>query len=389
MLNARNDKSLVIIIVRDHSGCSHVRLRWNAMYYNGFDQIGFTPIITPQPIFDATILKQTKAIIYQRPIGSQDIAVLQEYKIHQKKFGYKIVFECDDQIFDIDDEGLPEYNMASEGFNKDLQGINERVAKAVSLCDEIAVSTDYLKDAFIKKFNCQNIRVIRNVVPRFLWSYPRKPHITEDLKKPKIIYTGSPCHYRNPCPPKVDADHPDGILADLGDFDCAWKDWIIKMVKEDKIEFTVVGSQPYFFAEIANKIKQLPWKDTTSYPRQVLEEHADFAIAPIVENQFNKCKSSLRFIEACAAGSLLLGTVFKDNKFSPYEDIADPCKFYPDVTMNEINERFWALCKKYNYNSILDWQYDQLNNNGWWMESTKHADEWMSMIDGNPNEKFI
>ena len=389
MLNARNDKSLVIIIVRDHSGCSHVRLRWNAMYYNGFDQIGFTPIITPQPIFDATILKQTKAIIYQRPIGSQDIAVLQEYKIHQKKFGYKIVFECDDQIFDIDDEGLPEYNMASEGFNKDLQGINERVAKAVSLCDEIAVSTDYLKDAFIKKFNCQNIRVIRNVVPRFLWSYPRKPHITEDLKKPKIIYTGSPCHYRNPCPPKVDADHPDGILADLGDFDCAWKDWIIKMVKEDKIEFTVVGSQPYFFAEIANKIKQLPWKDTTSYPRQVLEEHADFAIAPIVENQFNKCKSSLRFIEACAAGSLLLGTVFKDNNFSPYEDIADPCKFYPDVTMNEINERFWALCKKYNYNSILDWQYDQLNNNGWWMESTKHADEWMSMIDGNPNEKFI
>ena len=279
--------------------------------------------------------------------------------------------------------------MASEGFNKDLQGINERVAKAVSLCDEIAVSTDYLKDAFIKKFNCQNIRVIRNVVPRFLWSYPRKPHITEDLKKPKIIYTGSPCHYRNPCPPKVDRDHPDGILADLGDFDCAWKDWIIKMVKEDKIEFTVVGSQPYFFAEIANKIKQLPWKDTTSYPRQVLEEHADFAIAPIVENQFNKCKSSLRFIEACAAGSLLLGTVFKDNKFSPYEDIADPCKFYPDVTMNEIDERFWALCKKDNYNSILDWQYDQLNNNGWWMESTKHADEWMSMIDGNPNEKFI
>lgn len=389
MLNARNDKSLVIIIVRDHSGCSHIRLRWNAMYYNGFDQIGFIPIITPQPIFDATILKQTKAIIYQRPIGSQDIAVLQEYKIHQKKFGYKIVFECDDQIFDIDGEGLPEYNMASEGFNKDLQGINERVAKAVSLCDEIVVSTDYLKDAFIKKFNCQNIRVIRNVVPRFLWSYPRKPHITEDLKKPKIIYTGSPCHYRNPCPPKVDADHPEGILADLGDFDCAWKDWIIKMVKEDKIEFTVVGSQPYFFAEIANKIKQLPWKDTTSYPRQVLEEHADFAIAPIVENQFNKCKSSLRFIEACAAGSLLLGTVFKDNKFSPYEDIADPCKFYPDVTMNEIDERFWALCKKDNYNSILDWQYDQLNNNGWWMESTKHADEWMSMIDGNPNEKFI
>ena len=102
MLNARNDKSLVIIIVRDFSGCSHVRLRWNAMYYNGFDQIGFTPIITPQPIFDATILKQTKAIIYQRPIGSQDIAVLQEYKIHQKKLSchhYNYYFSINKRYF--------------------------------------------------------------------------------------------------------------------------------------------------------------------------------------------------------------------------------------------------------------------------------------------------
>ena len=99
MLNARNDKSLVIIIVRDHSGCSHVRLRWNAMYYNGFDQIGFTPIITPQPIFDATILKQTKAIIYQRPIGSQDIAVLHLKKCQLSCFCRLLFLPCFSPVY--------------------------------------------------------------------------------------------------------------------------------------------------------------------------------------------------------------------------------------------------------------------------------------------------
>lgn len=128
--------------------------------------------------------------------------------------------------------------MASDNFNKQADELTERVKIAVNMCDEVVVSTDYLAKQFKEKYNCQNIRVIRNVVPRFLWSYPRKDDITEDIKKPKILYTGSPCHFRNPIAPrqpsKKEPEGFKGVLADMGDFNNAWKDWLIKMSKKIK-----------------------------------------------------------------------------------------------------------------------------------------------------------
>lgn len=394
MLNAKNeDKQFVIVIVRDTSGCSHVRLRWNALYYGGFEHIGFVPIITPIPTYDPAWLSKCRAVVYQRPINQNDLEILKTYKNFQPKYGYKLIFECDDQVFKINDEGLPYYNMASDNFNKQADELTERVKIAVNMCDEVVVSTDYLAKQFKEKYNCQNVRVIRNVVPRFLWSYPRKDDITEDIKKPKILYTGSPCHFRNPIAPrqpsKKEPEGFKGVLADMGDFNNAWKDWLIKNVKEDKIDLIVMGSMPYFFAPIADKIKNEPWYDTTSYPRHVMEQMADFQIAPLVENEFNKCKSSLRFVESSATGTILLGTVFHTCKDSPYEEIHQDCKIPDNITTKELDEKFWALCKKDKYNEIRNWQYDTINKNGYWMESTKHANEWMSMIDGTPDEKFI
>lgn len=395
MLNANtgDNKNLVIIIVRDSSGCSHVRLRWNALYYGGFKDIGFKPVITGIPCFDPGWLKRCKAVIYQRPINDVDLEILEKYRAYQPKFGYKIVFECDDQVFPIQGEGIPTYNMASHNFNKDLNHLRSNVAKALSMVDEVVVSTDFLKQAFETEFKFHNIRVIKNVVPRFLWSYPRKENKTEDLVKPTILYTGSSCHYRNPVEPRPPSpSEPNGfqgITAQFGDFENVWPEWIKKMVMEDKINLIVMGNIPFFWSDITNKIKYVPWKDCSSYPRAVMEQNADFQIAPLVENNFNKCKSSLRFTESCATGSLLLGTVFKSNFDSPYEEIHDDCKMIDGISLEELDKRFWKLCKKEKYNEILNWQYDFINKNGYWMESTKHADEWISMIDGNPNEKFI
>ena len=47
MLNANTQnvdgKSLVLIYVSDTSGCSHIRLRHNALWYGGHEHFGFTP----------------------------------------------------------------------------------------------------------------------------------------------------------------------------------------------------------------------------------------------------------------------------------------------------------------------------------------------------------
>ena len=115
---------------------------------------------------------------------------------------------------------------------------------------------------------------------------------------------------------------------------------------------------------------------------------ADFQIAPLVDNVFNACKSSLRYTESCAVGTVLFGTVFEKNKWSPYEEIPEECKILDTATVEDIDNKFFAACKKDNYNRLLDTNYNFLNDNGYWMESNKHLQHWLTMIDGG-NDTFI
>ena len=240
MLNANTQqmdgKNLVLIYTGDTSGCSHVRLRYNAAWYCGHEHLGFVPVLLPFPTFDPAYLARAKAIIIQRPVSPGHVDLVKRYKALQPKFGYKLVSEFDDQVWEIDGQGIPEYNTASLHF--DIKGTTAVCEQTLPLFDELIVSTEYLKRKLLERFPVKNVTVIPNVVPRFLWSYPRKQNITEDLVKPTVLYSGSPCHYRNPVPArKPSPQEPQGfpgITALKGDMDNAWCDWVIKNVKEDK-----------------------------------------------------------------------------------------------------------------------------------------------------------
>ena len=395
MLNANtmnmDGKNLVLIYVGDSSGCSHVRLRYNSVWYAGHEHFGFTPVILPFPTFDSQYLARAKAIVIQRPVSPGHIDLVRRYKALQPKFGYKLVSEFDDQVWEIDGQGIPEYNTASIHF--DIKGTTAVCEQTLPLFDECVVSTDYLKMKLLERFpTIKKCTVIKNVVPRYLWNYPRKENITADLVKPTVLYSGSPCHYRNPVPARQPSkEEPNGfpgITPLKGDMNNAWCDWVIKNVKEDKINFIVMGALPWFWEPIKDKIKFIPWADSQTYPRLVQQERADFQIAPLVNNVFNKCKSALRHTESCAAGTVLLGTVFHEDKWSPYEEINPKCKVLDNATVEDIDKIFFNLCKKDNYNEVLNWQYDFINNNGYWLESNTHLQQWLCMIDSG-NDKFI
>jgi len=109
---------------------------------------------------------------------------------------------------------------------------------------------------------------------------------------------------------------------------------------------------------------------------------------PLVENNFNKCKSSLRYTESCAAGTVFLGTVFSKDKWSPYEEIPEECKVLDTATVEDIDRIFWNACKKDNYNKLLNQNYDFINTHGFWLESNTHLQKWLCMIDSG-NDTFI
>ena len=84
---------------------------------------------------------------------------------------------------------------------------------------------------------------------------------------------------------------------------------------------------------------------------------------PLVNNVFNKCKSSLRHTESCVAGTVFLGTVFEADKWSPYEEINPKCKVLDTATVEDIDRIFFNLCKKDEYNEVLNFYSEILGLN--------------------------
>ena len=369
--------AIVQFIYRDTSGCSHVRLRWNSQYLAGVaEAAGITPLLLPNPILDGGWLSGTRAIIWQRPISDQDIAILEKLKAAQPQFHYKLIAEFDDLTWISHGEGIPEYNQAS--LNSKLEDLHKQMPKLLPLLDEVIVSTEWLKKSLKDTFGFEKVRVVKNVIPRFLWSNDRKPDITEDIKVPTILYSGAPQHYRNPIPPCP--QFPNGVVPLRGDWSQDWIDFIVKNVKAGKINFICMGALPWFFEEIKDMITFVPWVDCNSFPRTVMSIKPDFAIAPLTENEFNRCKSDLRFIESCAIGAVFLGSDWPN---SPYEDIHPDCRCPKDITKEQLQEKFDNLCKKDNYNKVRNWQYSYLNDKNRWLESNGHTNNLLSAMDNS------
>ena len=218
--------------------------------------------------------------------------------------------------------------------------------------------------------------------PRFLWSCDKKKPITEDLVKPRILYSGVSGHYLNPIPPDPVHKKP-GLAGQRGDWNQDLCDWVIKMVQEDKIDLTIMGDFPYFFKDIAPKTDFIPWTNAYNYPRRCWSTKADFQIAPLVDNEFNRCKSALRFYESSIAGMGFFGSVYPDNPESPYEEIHPDCKIKTTDTVEEIDKKFWNMCKKDNYNDLIKWQYENLEKGGIILETSDAMNRLLSVIDKN------
>lgn len=379
------NKNIVIFYLADNSGCSHVRCRFFADYINAND-FGIRAVILPVYTLDPEILRRTRAIVWQKPCTYKHLSVVQKYKGFQAKFGFKMIYEIDDLFFTspFRDQNVPEYNLSKirrmeNGLDEELEDAMHQI---LPLFDTIVCSTDYLKKCIQQKYSLDNVVTVKNTVPRFLWSCDKKKPIEEDLKKPSILYSGVSGHYLNPMPPDPLKKTP-GRSGQYGDWDQPLREWVIKMVKEDKINLTIMGDFPWFFRDIAPKVNFIPWTNTYNYPRRCWSTKADFQIAPLVDNEFNRCKSALRFYESAIAGMGFFGSVFDGSYDSPYEEIFPDCKIKTSYSVEEIDEKFWNMCKKDNYNELIQWQYDTIDKSGILLESTDHVNRLLSVFDKN------
>ena len=216
------------------------------------------------------------------------ITVLQEFK----KMGKKIVSEWDDNFMKVNPLthqygyfGQEEYSeivngekieVWKDGKNIDLAANRENMnllKEGLSVSDMVLTTGEDIADAF-RPYN-PNIRICPNSVDINFWEkLPLRPHIGT-----RMGWFGGDTHYHDwlmlapVLKPFMDA-HPEVTLVIMG----------------GKYEGTIKGIDPA-------RIEHHHFVDINAYPYKAAILDLDFAVIPLVDTEFNRCKSSIKWLE--------------------------------------------------------------------------------------------
>jgi hypothetical protein len=379
----RIKKNLVISFTFNASGVDHIRNVFWMTYLNSVFAKSYIQdqppmmrtTMIPEFTFNEKMLMETRTLFFPRIMSPHHMGQIQAYKSLKDRYGYKMVYDIDDFIWHGEDNGedRPIYNASCQRIPKETV---DSVEKIMTFMDEICVSTDFLRDYIVNKLKIkQKVTILPNCVPKYFYGPNMRGPIKEKLTKPKFIYTGSPCHYNNE--KKM-----------LGDFDNAWREFIIKNVIDDKIDFMCLGGSPlmdgsikmpWFFSKISHKIKMVKWHNNYQYHIPILEYKPDFSISPLVQNYFNYSKSNIRFLESCAYGAVFMGTTFTNGKPSPYDGCFS--KFPDNCTVSDIEKVvFGELVYPENFNKIIKDQWKYMDNSGSWLESREYMNKLLKIF---------
>jgi len=354
-------KATVISHPSDIGGCGHIRNMFPMGYMNAtYGRSGtFELIQSPRFINQPDILAITRSIFFQRVMNPDAASTIQEYHKHKDTYGYKMIYDIDDFIWEGDGtfEGLPKYNYGYYHLTKEMRDTS---VACMRLMDTICVSTEYLRDYIHQTFDIplKKFVIVPNTVAQFFWGTERKAPIKYTIKKPRVIWTGSPTHWND------DRQLP-------GDMGNAWQEWVRENVISGKIDYIQMGGCPYFFKDIEDKITIVPWVNSYKYHLVVKALKPDFAIGPLVPNHFNFSKSDLKAVEMYAIGTVFIGTVFACKMPSPYDDVF--VKALDTVTVKDIDDLFWELTDPEKYNKVMNAQYEYMKTEGRYTESPRNV----------------
>ncbi len=190
-----------------------------------------------------------------------------------RALGKPIVYETDDLILEAPEE-LPQYKLYRDA--------RTGVLLAMLEADALITSTDELKN----KLNKHNSRVfvLNNCLEDSLWKI-RKPKEANSREPVEIAYIGSASHN-----PDIESIAPtlQGLLKRYG----------------NRISFTFWGVRP---PQALISMEGVKWIDQSirsysAFIDSISSLNIDIAIAPLKDNEFNRCKSHIKFLEYSAIG---------------------------------------------------------------------------------------
>lgn len=278
----------VIQFGADLSGCGLYRLGWvsHLLNYQGHMMVTDTTVMVLDPRWYVNV----KAIRLQRQATTAQLEFVKFLKEVQKQVGFKIIYEVDDVVFR---EDIPDYNKFKTAFTSDE--IRNNVVDIINLCDEVSVTCDFMKNLYQERTGKKEITVIPNFPAKFWIGNYFNPNRINDLyernkKKPRILYAGSGAHFdvENRVGQKDDFEH---VLKSIID-------------SRHKYQWVFLGAFPPMIRPYIERgeIEFHQWQRLYDYPQKIYDLGVQMMVAPLQDNSFNKAKSDLKYIEACAYG---------------------------------------------------------------------------------------
>lgn len=371
-----NNKPYVQFITSGFSGCRFFRCTVPANAINWVEGLGVHCIEVPMPLLDQGILNATRAFVFKSPGNAVCYNMVKQLADIKDKAGFKLIADYDDQPVHIRGEislpwepwGKVERKEDDDHWFKDM----------APMWDYITVTNEFLANELNAITHTDNYVVVPNTVPRSMFSVPRKPPITEDKTKFTVIGTGCPLHSLGPHKDEQGND----VDGNPGDWASAeWVEWIKMGVTDGWMDYVQMGNQNWLLKDIQDKIRTVPWVPPYRYGSLYSRLNADIVIAPLVPCVFNKCKSDLRVIEANVNSSVIMASSFEEG---PYEYIPELCRIEQGMTANQLRQRVMEIGKVSNWNSIIEWGWKNLLDNGRITESDQAIERYIKLFGTTP-----
>ena len=316
----------------DYSGCGHWRMIWPEQVMNAHSKavVHGTTVMN----LDAKYYTQAKAVRIQRQATPQQLEFVKWLRKMADANNFKLIYEIDDICFH---EDIPDYNKYKTAFTDPK--IRQSAQEMMEICDEITVTCPFMRDYYLSKTNNKNVTVIPNFMPKFWLGGKSNINRTmesfeKNKRKPRILYAGSGAHFDvdNRVKQKDDFHHVVEVIA--------------KTV--DKYQWVFLGAFPLPLRPLveAGKIEFHPWVRLFEYSQKLYDLNVNMIVAPLQNNIFNKSKSDLKHIEACALGLPIACQDMCTYEHAPIKfNTGDEMIAQIDHTLSD-RKRYKSLCRK-------------------------------------------
>lgn len=227
--------------------------------------------------YSEKFLQQTDVFVIQRPLD----LVYAPFAAWLRENGKKVVVDIDDWV-----QAIPSRNMGAKAIQRSKHHSAEVVTHTLRYADLLTVTTEKLAYLY-RPFTDAEIVVLPNMLRREDWAHIQ-PAYGKDRGLIRVgwqgwlQYRGNDLRVLKKVLPKWLKAHPEVIFVNVG--------------KPDALDYLRLGV------------------NTMHFQGQIFPRHAvpvseiDIGLVPLVHNDFNECKSSLKGMEYAACGAACIAT---------------------------------------------------------------------------------